>query len=417
MLEAKSLVRKFLGIADPWKAFRDYERRIHPDTWAAQPAILDWLKFVAPHPGPSDRPTLEPTASDHLVRLFAVRWADLERQYAGKHARRADELRVLIHLPPFDVASATYSLLQNLGDGLTFLGVSVGYWEHWDGGTPLGQRLHEFRPTVLMSVDHRWYGPVPAVSCEALEAVWKYRRRRPLILGLSCNQFPSDQAILRRNMAYARELGADFFYSYQTASFVRDRYRPFTDAGFPVLSLEFGANPLRFHPVPGVERDLNFVYLASCNFEKWEREAVFLARVFHHYPGLILGPGWPRTTAPILPTHQLRFLYARALVGINLHVPFQIADPTELNERAYNLAVSGTPQLMDNPALLPARFGPESVYSARTPEEYYRLFLHILGHPDEARARAANALEDVFRGHTVMHRADHLVAFLDSLVQ
>src|SRR5262249_24063464 len=155
----------------------------------------------------------------------------------------------------------------------------------------------------------------------------------------------------------------DFFYSFQAEAFVRTRYRPFTDRGFRVLSLEFGANPIQFHPVAGIERDLNFVFLASNNAEKWEREIAFFARVFHNHPGVILGPGWRRRTASHLPPHQLRFLYARAKVGVNLHVPFQIADPTELNERAYNLAASGVPQLMDNPALLPERFGPGCVYS------------------------------------------------------
>ena len=143
-------------------------------------------------------------------------------------------------------------------------------------------------------------------------------------------------------MGDARTLGVDFIYSFHASEFVRTQYRPFTDRGFRVLSVEFGANPILFHPLPGgTERDLNFVYLASCNAEKWERETQYLSKVFHNHPGLILGPGWPRTTVSSLPPHQLRFLYARAKVGVNLHVPFQIAEPTELNERAYNLAACG----------------------------------------------------------------------------
>jgi hypothetical protein len=167
--------------------------------------------------------------------------------------------------------------------------------------------------------------------------------------------------------------------------------------------------------VPGVERDLNYVFLASNNAEKWEREIAFLRRVFHNHAGVILGPGWPRTTATMLPPHQLRFLYARAKVGVNVHVPFQIADPTEINERAYNLAAAGAPQLMDNPALLPERFGPDCVYSAATPEEYYRLFQRILANPAEAAERAANALDRVLTRDTVFHRADRLVAFVGEL--
>lgn len=412
LLEAKSLVRKLLGIPDPWKAFRDYERRIRSETWTGQPAVLRWLEEVAPIAASPPRPVLDPTSSDPLVRLFALRWSELEKQFAGKHASLANEFRVLIHLPPFPIAAAGYSLFQNLGQGLTFCGVPVAFWEHWGGGPPLAQLLDEFRPGVLLSIDHRWYGPNPPVGQDSIEAVREYRRKNRLILGLSCNHFPTDPVILDRNIADATSLGVDFFYSFQAEPFVSTKYRPFIDRWFRVLSLEFGANPLQYHPVPGIERDLNFVYLAANNAEKWERETKYLRRVFHTYPGLILGPGWPRTTVAQLPPHQLRFLYARAKVGINLHVPFQIADPTELNERAYNLAACGTPQLMDRPALLPNRFSEAAIFSADTPDQYIDLFEHILAHPEEAAERGRRSMGEVLDNHTVFHRADTLIRFL-----
>ena len=250
------------------------------------------------------------------------------------------------------------------------------------------------------------------VGQDAVEAVRAYRRGRRLTFGLTYNQFPKDRAVLSRQLDTAAALGVDFFVSYLAPPAVRARYGRFAVRGFPVFSLEFGANPVLFHPVSGVERDLNFVYLASTNFEKCERVAEFLAVVFRDHPGMIFGPGWPRGVVAQFPDHQLSYLYARAKVGINLHVPFQIEDVTELNERAYNLAASGVPQLMDNPALLPDRFGPKSVYSAATPDEYYRLFRHMLAHPNEAAERAANAMDEVLGRHTVFHRADHLIEHL-----
>jgi Glycosyl transferases group 1 len=416
MLELKSLVRRAMGIPDPWKKFREYERRIRRETWAVQPAVLEWLWEVAGEDSVAlDRPRLAPDSADLAVRRFAEQWPTLEQTFARKFAARAAEFRVLIHLPPFKIANAAFSLFQNLGMGLSFLGIPVAYWEHWGSGTPLETALEDFRPSLLLSVDHRWYGRNPPVGQASVQAVHDYRRGQRLVLGLSCNDFPTEPGTCRQNTADARSVGADFFYSYQAEGFVRDRYRTFADRGFPVLSLEFGANPLLFHPLPGITRDLDYVYLASVNAEKWEREFAYFSRVFHNHSGFILGPGWPRTNAQILPPHHLRFLYARAKVGVNLHVPFQVADPTELNERAYNLAASGTPQLMDNPALLPERFGPNCVYSAADPEEYYRQFRRILERPDEAAERAINALECVLRRDTVFHRANRLVEFVDDL--
>lgn len=406
LLEAKSLIRRILRIPDPWKVFRDLERRIHPTSWAEQQSVLDWLRETAPTPGAGDRPALDPTSSNPLVRRFADRWAGLERQFRGKHAGLAADCRVLFYLPSFGAAPAPHSLIRNLGAGLTFCGIPVAYW---DEGTALAGHLERFRPTVLLSLDRVWYGPQPEVGQDAVEAVREYRRGRKLIFGLTYNQFPEDRAVLSRQLVSAAALGVNFFVSYLAPPAVRARYVPFVDRGFPVFSLEFGANPVLFHPVPGVERDLNFVYLASTNFEKWERVAAFLNGVFRDYPGVIFGPGWPRAVVAQLPDHQLGYLYARAKVGINLHVPFQIEDATELNERAYNLGASGVPQLMDNPALLPDRFGPKSIYSAATPDEYHQLFRHMLAHPDEAAERAANAMDDVLERHTVFHRADHLV--------
>jgi hypothetical protein len=410
VLESKSLVRRVLGIPDPWKQFRDFERRIRPETWAAQPAALEWLARTTPPP--SDRPVLAPNSPDPVVRRFADLWGGLEREFAGKYAGRSD-LRVLIHLPPVGLAAAAYSLFQNLARGLSFLGVPVAFWEHWGTGTALGPVLDEFRPSVLLSIDHRWFGASPPVGTDSVRAVRDYRRGRRLAMGLTCPYFPTGAGEIRVRAEAARTAGADFFYSFQTDAFIRQKYRAFVDLGFRILSLEFGANPLVFYPVDGVPRDLDFVYLASCNAEKWPREVAYLSRVFHEHTGLILGPGWPRSAAQWVRPDDLRLLYARAKVGVNLHVPFQIDDPTELNERAYNLAASGTPQLMDNPALLPERLGADAVYSAADPDEYHRLFRRMLADPDEARGRAVLALERVLVRDTVFHRADRLVGFVD----
>jgi hypothetical protein len=400
-LEMKSLVRRPLGIPDPWKDFRRFEGRIHPETWSRQPEILDWPACCPPPSGP---------APERLSRALELR-AEVLAKFRDLWSREAHRWRVLIHLPELGVSPAGHSLFRGLGAGLAWIGVPVEYWK---AGTPLGAHLWDFRPTMLLSIDHVWFelnsrgsGPDAAAACA-------YRRRHRLVLGLASNYglaVPEDPA---RYFVVARALGVDFFYAFQCPEFVAAKYGPFTEHGFPVASVEFGANPVAYHPLPGVSRDLNYVLLASSNAEKWPRYFEYLAQPLARHPGLIIGPGWTRASTASIPDDQANRLYARARIGLNLHIPFQIRESTELNERAYNLAAAGTPQLMDRPALLPFRLSERAIYSAENPQQYWELFEYILSHPDEAGERGLRSLEEVLNGHTVFHRADALLRFTAS---
>ena len=107
-----------------------------------------------------------------------------------------------------------------------------------------------------------------------------------------------------------------------------------------------------------------------------------------------------------IPFSLNRFIYARAKVGINLHVDEQVKWGRELNERTYTLAACGVPQLIDNPKLLRARFSQDAMFHAELPNKYFDLFNHIITSPDEANAKAMLSLEEVYLRHTTFHRAD-----------
>jgi hypothetical protein len=85
----------------------------------------------------------------------------------------------------------------------------------------------------------------------------------------------------------------------------------------------------------------------------------------------------------------------------------------ELNERCYNLAACGTPQVVDRPPLLAARFRPDSLFVGATPGEYREAFEAALSDPAGSAARGLRSLEDVCAGHTVLHRADSFVRQLE----
>jgi hypothetical protein len=409
--ELRSLARYAFGFPDPWGDFRRLVRVIHPGTWQRQQQVYDWLDAQAARTRAEDPATF--AESDDLVVRRG--WELRQKVLAGfrdKLAGRTADLRVLVFTPAYTATAAGYSLFRNLVEGFAYLGLPARSWHQ---GEPLEPHLREFSPTLLLANDPETYNPNCYLENFNWTALRDYRKTRQLRIGLVATPYPKAPDTWAVRLAHARRLGVDFFYSFQAPEFISRHHSVYRSHGFPVLSLEFGANPLVYYPVPTVERDLDYVFLGSAHFEKWERYYRFFRNVMAQRRGLVCGPFWPNAARTRIDESLHRYLYARARVGLNLHVPFQIDDATELNERAYNLAACGVPQLTDAPKLLLERFRPQSVFFGATPTEYHEQFLRILICADEARERAINALEDVFTRHTVFHRVESFVAQFDAL--
>ena len=221
-------------------------------------------------------------------------------------------------------------------------------------------------------------------------------------------------APLGGRLRWARSNGIDFFYSFRAPEFLNSHegFNAFRSEGYPLFSLEFGANPLRYYPVPGVVRNVDYIFMGSGNYRAY---LTLFPDIITRYHGFIAGKGWLGAGWVSSACH--RYLYARARVGLNLHGTFQLADCCELSERTYILAACGIPQLVDNPKLLPLRFTPDSLFSASTPEEYLALFKEILASPGEAQKRALKAQDQVFARHTTLHRSDDFLQHLSGLLE
>lgn len=409
----KSLARRALGIPDPWGDFRRLLRAIHPATWVGQHAVYEWLDRLLDQVADGEPAEAFATSPDPVVRRG---WELRKRvlvEFRGKFAGFTGTPRVLVFTPDYNATAAGYSLFRNLVEGFEFIGVPARSWHQ---GEPLGPILWEFAPSVLLANDPELYDPARYLENFDWDAMREYRRSREMRIGLVASPYPKDPTVWAPRLAHARRLGVEFFYAFQAPGFVARHHRVYRDHGFPVLSLEFGANPLTYYPVPDVDRDLGYVFLGSAHSEKWEQYYRFFRVVAASEPGLIAGPYWPQAARSRIPEPLHRYLYARAKVGLNLHVQFQLAEATELNERAYNLAACGVPQLTDAPKLLPERFRPRSVWIGVTPAEYRDQYFRILAWPEEARERVLSALEDVFTRHTIFHRAAEFVDQLASVV-
>jgi hypothetical protein len=176
--------------------------------------------------------------------------------------------------------------------------------------------------------------------------------------------------------------------------------------------VEFGANLLKYYPVPTISRDIDYIFLGSRNKVKWDRYVTFFDRICHEYPGFIHGGGWLKLKDQSINTDRDRYLYARARIGLNLHFRDEVRWPIECNERTYMLASCGTPMLIDNPARLPSIFPDGSVFSASSPEEYFELFRFMRANPQEVQRRTLLAQREIMEKYNSFKRAEGFAADL-----
>jgi hypothetical protein len=386
----------------PARKFRKFEASVHPETWARHDELLKWAESKLAEREVHEAGQLYEMSSDPIVRQGYELIKRVKEDFEGRY-RDYRQLRVLVHLPPFKIAPAHASLCANFIQGFHFLGIVVKGLE-WSDDTR--EVLESFQPTLLMTVDNS--GHLNQIDWDAVR---EYRRKHHLCVALQTSLQENVNTPIAERIEWAARHEIDFYYSYTTSQYIAERCPAILERGYRLFSLEFGNNPLVYYPVSSLQRDLNYIFLGSTNPDKWPRYYSYLGPLLHKHPGYIDGPWWHMLSRfGNAETH--RYLCARAKVGLNLHIKNQIEWAGELNERTYNLAACGVPQLIDAPKLLCNRFQPDSFFVARTPKEYQSLFEEILQNPEEAQRRALQAQREVFERHTIFHRVDSFVVEL-----
>lgn len=340
-------------------------------------------------------------SSDPLVSQGTRLKIELELTFKDALINSSTE-RILIQIPDACFSPAGYSLYSNLMESLNYIGIPARALG-WDENTK--SALLAFKPTVLLTSDNEEY--LRRIDWPAIQ---HYKSQHQFRVGLTAALEEYESTPLLPRLAWAKKNKIDFYYSYRDEGYVKTRkeYAPFFDAGYTILYIPFGANPLHYFPVAGFDRDLNYVLMASR-----KREHIrYLKNIARHYAGFIDGPGWKQVKHFQFNRDRDRYIYARAKVGLNVHLPEQIDWACELNERTYQLAACGVPQLIDHPMLLDTVFGKESFFIADSPQEYDALFAELIHQPQFGQEKALYAQQQVFAGHTTFHRAK---SFIDQL--
>jgi hypothetical protein len=389
------------------KLQRSFEK--HQFNWLFNPVtlrehdeVLAQAEIALKNRPPHEEMDICLSSPDPLVHQGAQLRLDLEILFRNCMAGVTDE-RVLIQVPDALFSPAGYSLFSNLMESLNYIGISA---QALGWGENSQQALEQFKPTVLLSSDNHEY-----LNRIDWHAIKKYRASSRLRIGLSAALEEYESTPLLPRLAWAKEHRIDFFFSYRDRDYVKSRkeYQPFFDAGFQILYIPFGANVLHYFPIAGFERDLDYVLMASRKRE----HILYLKKIARQYSGFLDGPGWNQVKKFQFSRERDRYIYARAKVGLNVHLPEQIDWACELNERTYQLAACGVPQLIDHPKLLNNIFGPRSFFIADSPAHYFELFQELMNSPQLGLEKAIHAQKEVFSSHTTFHRAK---SFIDQLI-
>lgn len=391
---------------DPFYSFLKFQCAIHRDTLGRYDEIVEWTEKAVKQVSAFESQKNYADSTDPVVRQGIELRNKAMQKFKGSLSHLKG-LRLLVHVPPFLESPGGASLFGNIVSTLKFLGVEV---RELAWGDRTEDVLNAFQPTVLMTSDASSY-----LSQISWEAISQFRKKSNLHVGLTASLQEYGNSPLPGRLEWAKDHGVDFYYSFRSPEYVKQRYQPFFEAGYNVFTLEFGANPLLHYPVPGIARDLPFVFLASSNRDKWNRYFEYLPELLKKHPGFVDGPGWffSKRWKTLGQTErdftEHRFLYARAKVGINLHIDDSILWPSELNERTYALAACGTPQLVDDAMLIGRYFSKDAFFVAKNPKQYLELFERMLQDPKECERRALQAQQEVFERHTTFQRAESFI--------
>lgn len=325
--------------------------------------------------------------------------------------------RIMVQYPPEEHSPAGRSIAGNWKDALAHMGAATTFLR---GGETIAKALSDFSPDVLLVIEEFQNFP----GEKGWREIREYKERHGLLLGLGASLDIWGKNPLNGRIAHGKKLGVDFYYCYADTRF-RQEDRPFWGgdydeyraAGFPLIGVPFGANPLRYYPIGGVERDIDFILLASVNSDKSSRYIAYLGDIVKDPRGFIMGPGWRHFPVDDINPERDRYLYARAKVGLNLHLDFQIEGKNELNERTFLLAASGIPQVTDAPGLLAEYFSEDAFFIGHTPKEYGEMLRLALSDERERERRALKALREVYQRHTVFHRMREFVGRLTELLE
>ena len=341
--------------------------------------------------------TLGYSPKEHINRV-----AELREKYRSNSSER-----VLFLSDSFEVSPGGFSALMNLSNGLHLIGSEVIL------STDLNSdRCLDFRPTIIIFSD----------TPSQLKFIMAHKTtiaEMNIKLGISLITKADMKSVDKENQFVKyNDFGVDFFWGWKNPSFYKndDYTQEIVNVTKKiVLSLEFSADLLSLAPVFKNREnvDYDFVFLASRNLDKWSTLMPALLKLKKYgFTGCVNGPGWnSRQDIVTKPEHTK--LYNNTRLGLNLHIPMSRDEKTELNERFYNLILSGVPQVVDKISLIEEYGFLDTVYTFDTYDDMLEKCNFVCENQLIALENALSGYNKIMASHTNIHRANKLLLDLE----
>lgn len=317
------------------------------------------------------------------------------RQQLLQSVQQAQPLKgktVLFQMPPAGFSPGWASWFGSLAEGMRWMGATVHeVWDDW--------------PAEWVQTADYFFSQANPVFTQRWPAELASWRKAGAVFACYCSFEQLNEGVAVTLYQQLAAAGINCLLNAADVGFIANspHSRWAAIAGLPIRSLPFAANPLRHYPTPWYLPRADYVFLGSANYDKARRYHDYFYPLIQRHKGVLAGQGWPWSNGYELHPQRDRWMYAQARVAINLHLQSQITEPTELNERTYILFASGTPQLLDCPALFKRYFMPTQ-WMAETPHQYMALLQNALADEKELWHATEQKLQEVYKRHLIFHR-------------
>ena len=398
----KHIFYKLSGKEDVIWELNHFDNKVNKATWEQYEKIMIWAKKCKEDSKIIESKEAYESSENPIVQQGYNLLKKVKDEFKEKY-KYLNNLKILIHVPSCEISPAGFSLFNNLIQSFNYLGIQTKAlnWEE-----DIEDYFEEFKPVVFLTSDDG-----PYLDRINWKSVLNYKSKNNLKLGLTASLMYWGNATLNDRLKWAKENKVDFYYSFEDKDYLLERkeYEPYFANDYQIFTIPFGANPLIYYPIPNIKKDLDYVFITSKTLDKWQRFS-YIEKIVSKNSGFIGGTNWKICGPNYKFDPEInRFIYARAKVGLNLHIDLQIQWANELNERTYTLAACGVPQLIDHPKLLYKEFDKDCFFVGDSPKEYEELFYFILNNEDEALKRTLKAQKIVFNNYTTFHRSEKFI--------
>ena len=281
-------------------------------------------------------------------------------------------------------------------------------------GTPIDQRLLDrFSPNVVIALDHN--ESLRFIDLTALEAHKRENGCLRLFIPsrvdlLHAQSSLSAQDAARLQLAKSGKIADAYCSLYDTAIF-NGFYGEWAEAGFPYLSIPQACNPLEDHP-SATDKDSDWFCAVINNPARLASAWSHLRPILNNHQGIWIDGGWG-FGSPIIKPAEMTEWYGRTKISLAPLIDFLRLHPAELSHRVFEAAACGAFQITSLSPLTRDFFSQKALVAVEHPADFERAFEYWLPRVDERNRVAEHALKEVYTKHTVYHRVEKLVDFLD----